>query len=114
MNPEIKKMWVEALRSGEYEQGFGQLRITYPDKVVHCCLGVLCDIARKMNIVDADFLGFTTILPDPVSIWADVESNPACDTVTTSNRQERRTLAGLNDSRTFDFKAIADIIEAQL
>lgn len=45
MNPEIKQKWIEALESGEYEQGQGGLRIEDeggPDKF--CCLGVLADI----------------------------------------------------------------------
>lgn len=41
MNPELKKKWVEALRSGKYEQGEKQLR-SQDDKF--CCLGVLADI----------------------------------------------------------------------
>lgn len=46
MNQEIKKQWVEALRSGKYEQGQG--RLDYEGK--QCCLGVLCKIAPE-NIV---------------------------------------------------------------
>ena len=40
MDAQTKAKWVEALRSGKYKQGRGQLRLgdTY------CCLGVLCDI----------------------------------------------------------------------
>lgn len=40
---EPRKLWVEALRSGEYEQTNGALR--YEDKF--CCLGVACDLYRK-------------------------------------------------------------------
>lgn len=42
MKPSIKKRWLEALRSGKYQQGKGVLL----DKDHNfCCLGVLCDIA---------------------------------------------------------------------
>ncbi len=41
MNADIKVKWVEALRSGKYRQGIGELR-SRDDK--YCCLGVLCDI----------------------------------------------------------------------
>lgn len=41
MNKDIKEQWVEALRSGEYEQGRGTL--CQDNKF--CCLGVLFDIA---------------------------------------------------------------------
>lgn len=40
MNQAIKERWVEALRSGEYNQTRGRLR----DDAGYCCLGVLCDI----------------------------------------------------------------------
>lgn len=36
-----RKLWVEALRSGKYEQGRGRLRRL--DN--YCCLGVLADVA---------------------------------------------------------------------
>lgn len=41
MNKEIKSKWVEALRSGKYEQAKGMLR-TQNGKF--CCYGVLCEI----------------------------------------------------------------------
>jgi hypothetical protein len=37
----LKKKWVEALRSGEYQQGEGHL---FKDDS-YCCLGVLCKVA---------------------------------------------------------------------
>lgn len=43
MNPAIKRKWVDALRSGEYEQGRGGLR--HHDK--YCCLGVLTDLYHR-------------------------------------------------------------------
>lgn len=44
----IKKLWVDALRSGEYEQGKNVLRNI--EKNTFCCLGVLCDIAIKQGL----------------------------------------------------------------
>lgn len=41
MDPEIRRKWVEALRSGKYEQGRNHLR-TIDGRF--CCLGVLADI----------------------------------------------------------------------
>ena len=43
MKPEIKQKWINALRSGEYEQGRKSLR----DRNKYCCLGVLCDLHAK-------------------------------------------------------------------
>lgn len=47
LKPEIKQQWVEALRSGEYKQGKGALRLIGKEQDSFCCLGVLCD---KSNV----------------------------------------------------------------
>jgi hypothetical protein len=48
IDPELKRRWVEALWSGQYEQGSGTLRATtwHDDGLLttHCCLGVFCDL----------------------------------------------------------------------
>lgn len=45
MESELKRKWIEALRSGEYEQGQDQLICTLSREVEeYCCLGVLADI----------------------------------------------------------------------
>lgn len=47
IKPEIKKRWIEALRSGEYEQAIGVLRKTDGvGRQRYCCLGVLCDVVK--------------------------------------------------------------------
>lgn len=46
MDADLKQKWVEALRSGRYQQGKKFLRYTsvgYGDQ--YCCLGVLCEIS---------------------------------------------------------------------
>ena len=43
MNQQIKQLWVNALRSGEYKQATGRLR----KNDGYCCLGVLCDLHSK-------------------------------------------------------------------
>lgn len=40
LSPEDKALWVEALRSGEYEQGAGALNNA--ENNTYCCLGVFC------------------------------------------------------------------------
>jgi hypothetical protein len=48
MKKDVKTAWVAALRSGEYQQGEGVLRREkYDGSVVHCCLGVLCEVLSK-------------------------------------------------------------------
>lgn len=44
MNPEAKKLWVEALRSDKYQQGKGALKTIQGS---FCCLGVLCDLSGQ-------------------------------------------------------------------
>lgn len=53
--------WVEALRSGEYEQGRGRLRVTDNAGDSFCCLGVACEIGLATQdpmtqFVRTDFL----------------------------------------------------------
>lgn len=69
VNLERLRLWIEALRSGEYTQGKGMLERTtleFSDdtvigeittgmaksvvKTTHCCLGVLCDVAIKNGL----------------------------------------------------------------
>jgi hypothetical protein len=51
VDAELKRKWVEALRSGGYKQGKGWLR-TADD--CFCCIGVLCDISGKGEWTDAE------------------------------------------------------------
>lgn len=45
MDKNIKKLWVEALRSGKYKQGKNYLHRVIDGENRFCCLGVLCKIA---------------------------------------------------------------------
>lgn len=62
MDQEVKRRWVEALRSGEYRQGAGRLGSRVgEEKPKYCCLGVLCEVAKDrlgdipMYWADRDF-----------------------------------------------------------
>lgn len=77
MNKTIRDEWVARLRSGEYEQGRGNLR--YEDKF--CCLGVLCDLAADHGIIPKErrdtrnyykITNPSALLPSPVYRWAEV------------------------------------------
>lgn len=48
LRPEVKKKWTEALRSGKYDQGVGQLRDKHDN---YCCLGVLCQVAAEEGVI---------------------------------------------------------------
>jgi len=43
MTPELKALWLNALRSGEYSQTYGTLK----GGAGYCCLGVLCHVANE-------------------------------------------------------------------
>jgi hypothetical protein len=47
MNEQIKQRWIEALRSGEYEQTQGRLR----DETGYCCLGVLLKSIPQFSLM---------------------------------------------------------------
>lgn len=126
MKPEIKEKWIEALTSGEYEQGRKALRT--PDNK-YCCLGVLCDLAVKAGIakweqpdgkwaivhIDVDDIKNTTdfgtgLLPKFIRDWSGVKS----DDGTMSTPTGIYSLTYMNDIQRHDFARIAEIIEGNL
>lgn len=122
MNKEIKKLWVDALRSGSYEQGKGCLNNA--DNGTFCCLGVLCDIAHEAGItsmesaesIDEDYVmysygGNKYALPYEVSTWAGLSSD---DPVLVTEGGHHFMVSYLNDQEEYTFKQIADLVENQL
>lgn len=121
MKKAIKKKWIKALRSKEYQQGKYTLRSSDNE---FCCLGVLCDLyARENSDISWDdnsgypdhytFDGRSMYLPITVRQWAGLdESNPL---VKTSKGREL-SLGVLNDNDDFGltFKGISDAIERSL
>jgi len=52
MDPAIKSLWIQALKSGKYTQRTGLLKAEHAGgKLKHCCLGVLCEIAATVGVV---------------------------------------------------------------
>lgn len=135
MNPEVKAAWLEALRSGRYEQGRSQLRNDREtDGVVRfCCLGVLCDLHSKGgegHWGQPEVSGWTRYysrgedargadLPQRVMLWAGLDSSdpilPGTLTdhgVTGTGRNQ--SCSEVNDGcygRIRSFAEIADLIE---
>lgn len=96
MDEQIKKQWVEALRSGKYKQGKKCLR---SESDTYCCLGVLCDIKQKdiwKNAISFESMPRANILD-----WAKLDVNTAIN------------LAKKNDNGA-SFEEIADWIETNL
>jgi hypothetical protein len=116
MKKEIADVWVQALRSGEYEQGKHSLN----EKGKFCCLGVLCEIALKDNVVEKKVFTFlddddsieetvrydgsSAFLPERVQDWAGMKSDSGL------YDYNQPSLTQMNDSD-FEFDVIADFIE---
>jgi hypothetical protein len=123
MNPEVKRMWVDALRSGNYRQDQWVLRRNVPsDKPVCCALGVLCEIAVNAGVVErycpddrslvmyGDGRAMKT-LPREVMQWAGVRSS---EVMLEDQDGGEVSVSCLNDHENMSFEQIATIIEEQL
>lgn len=110
MNADIKQRWVEALRSGQYKQGSGCLKVNDS----YCCLGVLCELHRQdfpgkgWQLASTRSLLFSYISeydfhepPAEVSAWTGLDPSVY------------DLLADANDSGA-DFPTIASLIEEML
>lgn len=120
MNADVKQAWLQALRSGEYQQGRGLL---HPTGDTYCCLGVLCDLHAKAGLgmwIDERYNGDQLeALPIDVQIWAGL-SDWCPDVPAPKGLTGIVTLAEYNDGqldlgiRPHTFAEIADLIEAHL
>ena len=106
MNEQVKEKWLNALRSGDYQQTRQYLH----KEDGFCCLGVLCDLYGKEHNVEWELVNGDTyyefqdepeLLPLFVAEWAGVE------------RHRSFTLGELNDNGS-TFNEIADLIEKHL
>lgn len=123
MKPEIKKRWVEALRSGEYQQAKDYL----VSLEGYCCLGVLCEIAVQDGVVYREGDEYISTsegfdvnnvdLPVAVQRWAGVEDaydggfTSLRSNVPYKNTDRNADFTELNDEMDYTFKMIADAIE---
>lgn len=118
MNPHVKRKWVKALRSGEYEQTVGELVDGVVDDSTftpsYCCLGVLLAECRPESIQVKKDYGYTYLgvkefdTPPNISLVAD---DLAILWGVTEEHQE--VLSNMNDDGK-SFSAIADYIEENL
>jgi len=130
MNTEVKKKWIDALRSGKYDQGSEKLRSV----TGYCCLGVLCDLYSKEQDTEWEFRGIaktnlqpqdywyfegeSEFLPESVKDWAGLPvGNPSVRVDVTDNDDEddwfyNEEIANLNDSG-YTFNELSELIEQQ-
>jgi hypothetical protein len=127
MNNQVKQLWVEALRSGEYKQSTGFLH-NHADGS-YCALGVLCEIARQEGIINRQddlsddnysFYGVwgdmsSQVLPKKVQEWAGIDMD--CPEVAYTHDLDDswvwEPVVDLND-RGWNFKMLAALIEESL
>lgn len=93
MDPDLKNKWVEALRSGKYQQG--EYRLLGNEG--YCCLGVLAKISGKYE--DPELSDRSFLQP---------ERSFGLDNLT------QNTLSMMNDMSKMSFAEIADWVEANL
>lgn len=119
MKAEVAKIWVDALRSGEYTQGRAALKNVSKQGYEHCCLGVLCELYDKYNEeklirdtgynlakdkITCSFDMETELLPEKVREWAGLSNKRA------SFKSGFESLVVCNDIGN-SFETIANIIE---
>jgi hypothetical protein len=130
MDPTIKAAWLAALRNPEAKQARGQLR----KEDAMCCLGVLCEVVRKLNPTIGRWQVnlFTTNKPQGIAdqvlavkimVKAGLKeqnpvihlTSPEVGAFTSPNRVlgSSYSLAEINDNGA-NFAQIADIIEREL
>jgi|SRR6185437_2598790 len=108
LDPKFKARWVEALRSGAFDQTQGTLR----DNNGFCCLGVACNIIDHNRWAEENKWGeFFYEFPTGEKASADW-SKEFCDSVGLPyNTMDLLTQMNDNGST---FEAIADFIEDEL
>lgn len=117
MKAEIKRKWLEALRSGKYKQG--QKRLRGLDNR-YCCLGVLCDVVNPDDWVkDGNEVAYSNVVgayrPN-VEYMEDLGADMTWGKYPLPSKVDSsRGLAGiliaLNDDMDWPFERIADWIE---
>lgn len=99
----FKKMWLEALRSGEYKQTDGTLCKKIGDRYEYCVLGVAAKIGSCQDIIDKGF----------ITSKQGVKHTDNFPKILTGETKLTEGLAEMNDEgRTFE--ELADYIEKTL
>jgi hypothetical protein len=118
---QVYKMWLKALRSGEYKRTKGQLRKTNHSGEVtgFCCLGVLQDLATKdggdkwhcHRDSNTNWYGL-----NPVGTVREDEATPKQSILDFMGLDQDMVerLIDLNDTKERSFKEIADHIEKRI
>ena len=105
MNKKVKKLWVAALKSGEYKQGRRHLCYGNQNGTYHCCLGVLSELAVKVGVCSRKKAFEDNIsLTRPVLEWSGMSAH----------NDRLFNLMHRNDTRKQNFHHIANAINKYL
>lgn len=121
LTDEVMRKWIEALRSGEYKQGFGTLKMSTDDdpdnKSEHqfCCLGVLCDVLEVPNKPikeDTDEYWFLFDFTKYEVSYENFDNLPITisDELLNHYNIDTHKLVSMNDEDSSTFRDIADYI----
>lgn len=120
MDAELKKEWIDRLRSGRYDQTTGMLR----NNLGFCCLGVLCEVLVDEGRLRRTELGYNfvengsgvtemegTLVPALKNEFGlDIQVDDGRETMPYMIHLQER-LVRMNDSEKKPFAEIADYLE---
>lgn len=100
-----QQKWVDALRSGKYNQGYRVLQ----NGNGYCCLGVACDVAKNNGIkveldINKNISGFNLEFQIDTMKWLDIRTSRG-------QMYHDVSLVSMNDEDKYTFNQIANAIE---
>lgn len=114
MDQSVKRLWIEALRSGKYIQTFYSLRDIVGKAKCYCALGVLVAVAEKQGVEIEKGTWMGVALPPNIQQWAGLSTSVPEIKSRVFDNQVQNSIMALNDTVKLIFSEIADIIEADL
>lgn len=109
MKADLKAKWIDALRSGKYEQGRGALL----NDGKYCCLGVLCEVVGLEIIATNKLAG--DMFPD--NSYRRIEGIIGVDVSVLTRRNDGDDSTFRDDEQAIEphtFEALANFIEANI
>src|SRR5438034_10523444 len=109
-----RKLWVKALRRGEYRKVKGTLH----REGKFCCLGVLCYLAVKAKVIEpfnleSLYWGDSLALHRAVMAWVGLADAIGSYEESGANLSLAALNDGADNKRALTFKQIADVIESE-